>query len=163
MKSSLRRACLFAAFLALSLPAAANDGQSPAPVERFVLAFQEQRFDEAAAMFKPRDTHDTAAIAAQLKQVASRLGGLASMRNLPSLPNGGSFKLVVPSAPLAPRPGSYHQVTYQATAADSQPVFYILALDPAPVPQRVLWLEIHLPTPDADATTRAAQVLRDLI
>lgn len=163
MQSSLRRACLFAAFLALSLPAAASDSHSPDTEKRFVRAWQEQRFDEAAAMFKPGDTHDTAAIAAQLKQVASRLGGLASMRDLPSFPNGRTFKLVVPSAPLAPRPGSYHQVTYHATAADGQPVFYILALDPAPVPQRVLWLEIHFPTPDAAATTRAAQVLRNLI
>lgn len=164
MQSIVRLAGIFAACLALSLPAAANDSELSMHAERFVRALQAERFDEAAAMFTPREGHAPAATAAQLKRVATRLGGFPSMRNIPSFPEGTTLKFEVPSsAAPAPRPGWYHQLVYKATAADGQPVLYILALDGGVPPQRVLRFEVHLPMPDAASRRRAEQALRDIL
>lgn len=149
-------------YLALSYPAAASDRDIPMHAERFVRALQAQRFDEAAAMFQPREQHAPAATAAQLKRIATRLGGFATMHNVLSLPNGVTLKLDVPSAAPAARPNRYHQVNYSATASDGQPVFYILTLD-AVAPHPVLWFEVQLPAPDAASKARAEQAMRDIL
>jgi len=163
MKFSFALAGVLAACLSLSHPVAANDSEIPMHADRFVRALQQQRFDEAAAMFKPRDQHAPAATAAQLKRIATRIGGFATMHNVLNLPDGTTRMLEVPSAVApAPRPARYHQLKYTATALDDQPVFYVLTLDGGMPPQRVLWFEVHLPTSDAASTKRAEQALADI-
>jgi hypothetical protein len=174
MKPKLWQASMLAACLALSTPAAANDSEIPAHADRFVRALQQQRFDDAAAMFKHGVKHDRAATAAQLKRISTRIGGFETMHNVLSLPDGTTLKFAFPAAdPLVPMPNRYHQVAYKATAADSQPVFYILALDGGTLPQRVpcggtlpqrvLWFEVLLPTPDSASATRAERALGDIM
>lgn len=163
MTSSLRYAATLAACLALSTPAAAGDAGIPMH-ERFVQALRQQRFVDAAAMFKPRETHAPAATAAQLARIATRIGGFPTMRNIPSLPNGTTLKLEVPSsAAPAPRPNPYRQAIYSATAADGQPVFYIVTFDSGMAPQPVLWFEVQFPTPDTVSRQRAERALRDTL
>lgn len=160
MNFSIRLAGALAACLALSLPAAANDSEIPMRTERFVSALQQQRFDDAAAMFKPRDGLAPPAMATALSRVAATIGGFSTMRNILSLPNGTTRQLEIPSrATLVPMPNRFHQVKYTATAADGQPVFYVVTLDGGAAPQPVLWFEVHLPTPDAAAAKHAEQVL----
>ncbi|QOY93804.1 hypothetical protein IM543_20050 [Massilia sp. UMI-21] len=168
MNSLLRQACVLAACLALSFPAAAADApvdsEIPLHADRFVRALQQQRFDAAAAMFATGERDAPAATAAQLKRTATRIGGYATMRNVLSLPSGSTLKYTIPSgAALAPRPPRYHQVAYMATAADGQPVFYVLALGAGAPAPGVLWFEVHLPTPDPAARKRAEQALGDIM
>jgi len=70
---------------------------------------------------------------------------------------------VPPAAPSGFKLMSYKQAIYKATAADGQPVFYILALEPGSASQPVLRFEIQFPTPDAAAVKRAQQAVRDMI
>ena len=162
MRSLLRQAALLAACFVLPFPAAADDPDVPMYADRFVRALQQQRFDEAAAMFKPRAKQAPAATAAQLKRIGARIGGFAGMRNVLTLPNGRTLKLEVPSTALVPRPNSYHQLAYAATAADGGPVYYVLMLDVGSRSHEVLWFEIQLPTPDAASMQRAEQIVRDI-
>lgn len=163
MKFSFQLAGVFAACLSLSLPVAADDSEIPMHAERFVRALQQQRFDDAAAMFKPGEKHAPAATAAQLKRIAMRIGGFPTMHNVLTLPDGTTLKLEVPSAVApAPRPSRYFQLKYAATALDGQPVFYVLTLDGGMPPRRVLWFEVHLPTPDAASTKRAEQAVAEV-
>jgi len=167
MHFKLLRAALLsalAACLAFPLAAAADDSQIPAHAERFVRALQQQRFDDAAAMFKPRDGLAPAATAAALRRVTAAIGGFPTMHNVLAFPSGTTRKLEIPSsAMLVPRPNRYHQVVYNAVAADGRPVFYVLALDAGAAPQAVLWFEVHLPAPDAASTKRAERLLDALM
>lgn len=162
--SLFRQAAALAACLVFSYPAAANDSDIPMHAERFLRALQQQRFDDAAAMFKPGEKRPPAQIAAQLKRVSTRIGGFATMHNVLSLPDGKTLKLEVPSnAAPAALPARYHQVIYTATALDRQPVFYILTCDSKVPTPRVLSFEVHLPVSDAASTKRAEQALSDII
>ncbi len=164
MMPLFRQAAALAACLVFCYPAAANDGDIPKHAERFVRALQEQRFDDAAAMFTPGEKQNPAQTAAQLKRVSTRIGGFATMHNVLSLPEGKTLKLEVPSnAARAALPARYSQVAYTATALDRQPVFYILSFDSNVPTQRVLSFDVHLPIPDAASTKRAEQALRDIL
>lgn len=150
-----------AATLALSVPASASDNDIPMLADRFVGALQAQHFDEAAAMFRQREGH--AATATELQRIATRIGGFSTMRNVLSLPSGTTLRRELPSnAPLVPKPKRYHQVNYAATAADGQPVYYIVTLDAGKMPQPVLWFEVQFPTPDAAARARAEGALHEV-
>jgi len=138
-------------------------GHVPKHAECFVRALQ-QRFDDAAAMFKPGEMQAHKATSAQLQRIATRIGGFPTMRNALSLPDGATLKFALPSdARRFLQSNRFHQVAYTTTAVDGQPVFYVLALDGGVAPQRVLWVEVHLPTPDAAARQRAGQALADLL
>lgn len=163
MRFPLRPVAALAACLAFALPACADDSRIPDHAERFVRALQQQRFDDAAAMFTPRETPAPAATAAALKRIGTAIGGFADMRKVLTLPHGSSRKLEIPSsATLVPRPNRYHQLAYTAVARDGKPVYYVLSLDSGSAPRMVLWFEVHLPTPDAAATKRAERFLDSL-
>jgi len=167
MHFQVYRAALLAALaacLAFALPAAADDKDVPAHAERLVRALQQGRFDDAAAMFKPRDGVAPPATAAALRRVAAAIGGFPTMHNVLSLPSGTTRKLEIPSsATLVPRPNRFYQTAYTAVAADGRPVFYVLTLDAGAAPQAVLWFEIHFPTPDAASAKRAERLVEALV
>ena len=154
-----RALATLAACCMLSFPATADSG-SATQAERFVQALQQQRFDEAAAMFERADAQSRKAGAAQLQRIAARIGGFSTMRQLASLPSGSTLTLEVPADALRQlRPTGLRQLVYTATAADGQPVFYVLALGDGQAPQPALSFHVHLPIPDAPSRQRAEQTL----
>lgn len=159
MKFSARPLAALAACCVLSFPAAADSG-SAMQAERFMQALQQQRFDDAAAMFGRADAEARTASAAQLQGIAARIGGFSTMRKLVSLPSGSTRMLEVPqNASRQLGPIRSRQLVYRATAADGQPIFYVLALVDGPAPQPALWFQVHLPVPDAPSRQRAEQAL----
>jgi hypothetical protein len=142
----------------LASDAIAYDDIAPAEIaEQFVAALRHQRFKDAAALFAPEATRDTAATALALKRIDDRVGGFSTMHPIAMLPDGRTIKLEVPARKTAPfGVQKFVQVRYASTASDGTPVFYEVDLTADSKPQ-VLSFGLHFPAADAQSTRRANQ------
>jgi hypothetical protein len=158
MTSSL--ASLGALMLCTSLAsdAVAHDDIPPAEIaDQFVAALRHQRFKDAAALFAPEATRDTAATALTLKRIDDSVGGFSTMHPSATLPNGKTIKLEVPAPKNVPfKVQKFVQVRYASIASDGTPVFYEVDLTAGSKPQ-VLLFGLHFPAADAQSTRRANQ------
>ena len=146
--------------LALSHHAAANDDVNAVTLASgFMQALQQQRYQDAAAMFTPEVANGAAATTDGLKRLDQQVGGLSTIRNILSMPAGTSVRLAIPAgADPTVKTKKFFQVRYTATAVDGKPVVYVLDIDGERRPQRVLAFSVHMPTPDAESTQRAQAI-----
>jgi hypothetical protein len=142
----------------LASDAVAYDDITPAEIaDQFVAALRHQRFKDAAALFAPEATHDTAATALTLKRIDERVGGFSTMHPSATLPDGKTIKLEVPARKNVPFDvRKFVQVRYASTASDGTPVFYEVDLTAGSKP-RILSFGLHFPAADAESTRRANQ------
>ena len=156
-----------AAFGALALctsrvshASAYDDASRAAAAARFVAALQHQRFQEAAALFSPEATRDTAATAHTLKRIDDTVGGFSTMQQMAQRLEGKTIRLQVP-----PRKNVLFgvqksvQFQYASTARDGKPVYYEVDLTADDKPPRVLWLGLHFPAADAQSAQRANRLV----
>lgn len=156
-----------AAFGALALctslvshASAYDDASRAAAAARFVAALQHQRFQEAAALFSPEVTKDTAATAQTLKRIDDTVGGFSTMQQMAQRLEGKTIRLQVP-----PRKNVLFSVQksvqfqYASTARDGKPVYYEVDLTADDKPPRVLWLGLHFPAADAQSAQRANRLV----
>ena len=135
---------------------AADDASRAAIAGKFVAALQHRRFEEAAALFSPEATKDTAATAQTLKRIDDTVGGFSTMQPSAQTPEGKIIRLQVP-----PRKNTLFgvqksiQFRYASTAADGKPVYYEVHLTPGDMPPQVLWLALQFPAADAQSAQRA--------
>lgn len=158
MKSLLRKIGALLVYAAVASQAMAAGNASPAGIaDSFVTALQQQRFDDAAAMFAQEAKHEGGAQADALRRLGAGLGGFSTMRSVARLPDGKSMRLEIPAdhGSTATTARRFIQLRYASTAADGQAVFYELNLSADDHPPRLLSLALHLPTPDAPSTRRA--------
>jgi hypothetical protein len=144
-----------ALYASLASHANATDDASRAAVAgQFVAALQHQRFQEAAALFSPEVTKNTAASAQTLKRIDDTVGGFSTMQQVAQTLEGKTIRLQVP-----PRKNVLFgvqksvQFRYASTARDGKPVYYEVDLTADDKPPRVLWLGLHFPA----ATRRFAR------
>jgi len=144
----------------VSHASAHDDASRAAAAARFVAALQHQRFQEAAALFAPEATRDTAATAHTLKRIGDTVGGFSAMQPAPRPLEGKIIRLQVP-----PRKNVLFgvqnsvQFQYASTARDGKPVYYEVDLTADDKPPRVLWLGLHFPAADAQSAQRANRLV----
>lgn len=144
----------------VSHASAHDDASRAATAARFVAALQHQRFQEAAALFAPEATRDTAAAAHTLKRIDDTVGGFATMQPMARQLEGKTFRLQMP-----PRKNVLFgiqksiQFRYASTASDGKPVYYEVHLTPGDKPPQVLSLALHFPAADAQSAQRANRLV----
>lgn len=160
MKFSLASFGAIVLCASLASHAIAYDDITPTEIaDQFVAALGHQRFNDAAALFAPEATHDTAATALTLKRIDDRVGGFSTMHPSATLPNGKTIKLEVPARTNVPfNVQKFVQVRYASTASDGTPVFYEVDLTTGSKP-RVLSFGLHFPAADAQSTRRANRLV----
>lgn len=128
--------------------------------EEFVQALQHQHFEQAAALFSEEVPRSGMATASMLKRINDRVGGFATMKAVPTLPNGKSLGLEFPAHRTIP-PGvlKFFQVRYAATAADGKPVFFELNVADDNTPPHILSLGVRFPVSDAQSAKRATDLV----
>ncbi|MCS0611240.1 hypothetical protein NX783_00600 [Massilia kyonggiensis] len=163
MTSSLTRFGAIVLCASLAAPAVASDDTAPAAIaDQFVAALRHHRFKDAAALFAPEATRDTAATALTLKRIDDRVGGFSTMHSTTKPPNGRTIRLEVPARKNVPfTVRKFVQVRYVSTASDGTPVFYEVDLTGESKPQ-VLSFALHLPAADAQSTKRAERLVSAL-
>ncbi|KGF80115.1 hypothetical protein IA69_20050 [Massilia sp. JS1662] len=135
---------------------ATDDASRAAVAGKFIAALQHQRFQEAAALFSPEVTKDTAATAQTLKRIDDTVGGFSTMQPMAQTLEGKTIRLQVP-----PRKNTLFSVQksiqfrYASTAGDGKPVYYEVHLTPGDRPPQVLWLTLQFPAADAQSAQRA--------
>lgn len=117
--------------------------------EDFVRALQHREFDHAAAMFVPDTPGDKANIAASLKRLDEKVGGLSSIRRAERLPNGKSVRVLVQARPKALEsvPG-FEEFIYVGTDREGQTVYYQVDLSKAGKAPQVLAFAVDFPDTD---------------
>ena len=139
---------------------ATDDASRAATAGKFVAALQHQRFQEAAALFAPEATRDTAATARTLQRIDDSVGGFATMQPVPRPLEGKVIRLQVP-----PRQNVQFGVQksfeylYASTASDGKPVYYEVHLTAGDEPPRILSFTLQFPAADAQAAQRANRVV----
>ena len=163
MKFSLASFGVIALCTSLASHAIAYDDITPAEIaDQFVAALRHHRFNDAAALFAPEATRDTAATALTLKRIDDRVGGFSTMHPTTKPPNGRTIRLEVPARKNVPfTVQKFVQVRYVSTASDGTPVFYEVDLTGDSKPQ-VLSFALHLPAADAQSTKRAERLVSAL-
>lgn len=161
MKFSLPGVCAVMVCISVTAHAAVTGVPSPATTaNKFVDALQHQHFKEAAGMFMPGQAQDSLATERALKRIDESLGGFATIRPIPTLPDGKSIKLEVPAhKAIVPDVQKFLQVRYASTASDGQPVFYELNLSAGDTPPQVLSFGVHFPASDAQSAARATHLM----
>ncbi len=158
-----RSATFGAIALCASLASHANatdDASGAAVAGKFVAALRHQRFQEAAVLFSPEVTKDTAATAQTLKRIDETVGGFSTMQQMAQTLEGKTIRLQVP-----PRKNVLFgvqksvQFRYASTAGDGKPVYYEVDLTADDKPPRVLWLGLHFPAADAQSAQRANRLV----
>lgn len=139
--------------------AAANGDVLPTAVAvEFVQALQNQDFEQAAAMLSD-DRSSRKATIPVLQRINDCVGGFATMRPIPTLPDGKSLGLEFPAHRTAqPNVRKFFQVSYAATASDGTPVFFSLNIADDKALPHILSLGVHFPVFDAQSTKRATDL-----
>ena len=136
-----------------------DEASRAATAARFVAALQHQRFQEAAALFAPEATRDTAATARTLKRIDETVGGFATMQPVTRPLEGKTIRLQVP-----PRKNVLFgvqksvQFRYASTAGDGKPVYYEVHVTPDDKPPQVLSFALQFPAADAQSAQRASRL-----
>jgi hypothetical protein len=161
MKFSLTSMGAIALCTLLTSPARANDDASHAAVAaQFVAALQHRHFRDAAALFAPEATRDTAATELVLKRIDDSVGGYSTMHPVAKPLNGPTIKVEVPPRKNVPfKIQKLIQVRYASTARDGKPVYYEVDLTADGKPPQVLAFALHFPAEDAQSKKRAAELI----
>ena len=157
-----RSATFGAIALCASLASHANatdDASGAAVAGKFVAALRHQRFQEAAVLFSPEVTKDTAATAQTLKRIDETVGGFSTMQPVTRPLEGKTIRLQVP-----PRKNVLFgvqksiQFRYASTAGDGKPVYYEVHVTPDDKPPQVLSFALQFPAADAQSAQRASRL-----
>lgn len=148
-----------ALLLCISITAHAAEASSLSPATtagKFVDALQHRHYKEATSMFALGQVQDSSATERTLKRIGESLGGLTTMHPIPTLPDGKTIKLEVPThRSVVAKVQKFRQVRYASTASDGQQVFYELNLTSDDTSPQVLSFGVHFPAADAQSTARA--------
>ncbi len=163
MTSSLKSLGAIVLCTSLASDAIAYDDIAPAEIaDQFVTALRQHHFKDAASLFAPEATRDTAATALALKRIDDSVGGFSTMHPTATPHAGRTIKLEVPARKNVPfKVRKFVQVRYASTANDGTPVFYEVDLTADSKPQ-VLSFGLHFPAADAPSTKRALQRISDI-